>query len=184
MRLVSPSTTTSTTTTGAPQYYCPGGFCVDNRWIGTQDSPQCIFPSPDELVPCWNNYCVDQAKDLNTSTQGAYCKDWQDPAGRVCFPLSNLTCNCSQMRQMDPKFVSPGQQPPGWVSVDCVYPTVPPSTTSTAAPSTTSSTRAPGPGPTTGAPTSPTLPNVAKSIFGFCATLPNVLAVLALLLFV
>ncbi|KAF4672119.1 hypothetical protein FOL47_000890 [Perkinsus chesapeaki] len=173
------TTISSTTTTGAPRNYCPDTFCVDSRWIGTSKKPQCIFPSPDDLVPCWNNYCVDQAKDLNTSTQGAFCKDWQDPAGRVCYPLSNLTCNCSSLRHFDPKVFSPGQQPSGWVSVDCVYPTLPPTTT--AAPSTTTPTRPPGPGPTSAGPTTPS--SDAQSLLGYCALIPHVLAVLAWLPF-
>ncbi|KAF4703554.1 hypothetical protein FOZ63_026152, partial [Perkinsus olseni] len=67
---------------------------------------------------------------------GAYCKDWQDSAGRVCFPLSNLSCYCKKLRQVAPIVSSPGQQPPGWVPVDCVYPTTTPPPLTTPAPST------------------------------------------------
>ncbi|KAF4687483.1 hypothetical protein FOZ60_003849 [Perkinsus olseni] len=114
------------TTTGPPRDYCPDGFCIDSRVVGSVSSPQCIYPTPEELGKCWDDYCVDEAQHLNTSVQGAYCKDWQNPAGRVCFPLSNLTCYCKELRQIAPIVSSPGQQPPGWVSVDCVYPSTSP----------------------------------------------------------
>ncbi|KAF4672118.1 hypothetical protein FOL47_000889 [Perkinsus chesapeaki] len=138
------STTSTTTSASAVTKYCPIGWCLDDQWF--KGGP-CITPSPKDLRKCWNDFCTADANrrgihptNAQGRGQGTYCKDWQDPKGRICFHDIKLSCHCDSFNST-PFSLSPRD---GWSVADpCSYPP-PPEPTTTESPTTSGPT-----GPTT-----------------------------------
>nr|ABV22168.1 unknown [Perkinsus chesapeaki] len=145
------TTTTTTTSTTAVTKYCPIGWCLDDQWF---EGGPCITPAPNELRKCWNDYCTADANhrgiyptNAQGHQQGTFCKEWQDPKGRVCFHDIELSCHCDSFNST-PFSLSPRD---GWSVADpCSYPP-PPEPTTTESPTTTAGS--PTTTTTTGSPT-------------------------------
>ncbi|EER09328.1 hypothetical protein Pmar_PMAR003176, partial [Perkinsus marinus ATCC 50983] len=122
---VTPSRTSPPTTPG-PVKYCPIGWCLDSKWFKKRP---CITPKPYVLRDCWNLFCKIDANhrgfyptNSQGRRQGTYCKDWQDPNGRICFHDTSLHCQCDKLH------ITPFSPHPrdGWSEAQpCSYPPPP-----------------------------------------------------------